>query len=248
MKWRCAVAGLALSWGCATEENVRSIHLVKPMLPPASAFEPWVLPLAAKKAQEQRGLGLQYRNAGDFESAIATLRSALSLDSTQLSTYVVLGWTLHLDKQRPAAAAVLESALDQAPDHVPALNALGIVYLTEGDLEQAVTTHTRAAGLKPDNEIAYYNLSLAYERLGEYEQAIAAATEATALEPSNPHPWVALALSYWSSGEVETATDVYRQALGLDGRYRDRTYLDHLIDAGFSPSQVETTAEILGQS
>ena len=195
-------------------------------------------------AGRYRQEGLAFRQRGDFERAIATLKIAAALDPRNPEGQVLLGWTQHLAGFVGPAVAALQTALTYSPDHVPALNALGIVYLVDGQLEAAVDTHTRAAALQPDNEIAHYNLSLAYQRLGQTEPAIAAAQTATQLEPGNPHPWVALALAHWSAGDSAQATAHYRQALALDGRYTSRTYLDHLQQAGFSPDQIATTDQI----
>ena len=206
------------------------------------AYPPFLVDGAT--AARYRQEGLTFRQEGDFERAIATLKIAAALDPRNPEGQVLLGWTQHLAGHAAPAAAALQTALTHSPDHVPALNALGIVYLVDGQLEAAVDTHTRAAALQPDNEIAHYNLSLAYQRLGKLDQAIAEAQTATELEPGNPHPWVALALAYWSAGDRAQATAHYRHALGLDGRYTSRAYLDHLEQAGFSQEQIEATEEI----
>jgi tetratricopeptide (TPR) repeat protein len=98
--------------------------------------------------------------------------------------------------------------------------------------------------LKPNNEIAYYNLSLAFQRLGLSDWAIANAAAAVQLEPSNPHPLVALAIAQWSQGDRSAALATYRQALSLDGRYRDRDHLQHLTRAGFSLEQIALSEQI----
>ena len=199
---------------------------------------------APSTAGRYRQQGLALRQAGDMEGAIAALKIAAALDPQNPDSHVILGWTQHLAGNRSAAAKTLQAALRQDNDYIPALNALGIVYLVDGELDAAVATHTRAAELKPDNEIAHYNLSLAYERLGQFDQAISHGQTATELEPGNPHPWVALALAYWSSGDQPQAEANYRQALRLDGRYTRQAYLDHLEQAGFSREQIQQTGKI----
>ncbi|WOD41810.1 tetratricopeptide repeat protein [Nodosilinea sp. E11] len=220
------------------------------------AYPPFLVD--AQAASRYRQQGLAFRQQGDLERAIATLKIATALDPRHTEGQVLLGWTQHLAGYAAPATAALQTALTHNPDHVPALNALGIVYLVDGQLEAAVDTHRRAATLQPGNEIAHYNLSLAYQRLGQIEQAIAEAQTATELEPGNPHPWVALALAYWSGRDrspevgpetsLETSIDFraeaianYRQALSLDRRYTRRDYLDHLEQAGFSQEQIDQT-------
>lgn len=196
-------------------------------------------------ASTLRVQGLDLRNQGRFEEAIATLQQAVELDSRELSGYVILGWTQHLAIQRDDAEATLLNALNYDPHHVPALNALGIVYLVDGQLDDAVHTHTQALDLKPDNEIAAYNLSLAYQRLQRYDEAIDHAVLATELEPDNPHPWVALAIAHESSTNHSEAVQAYQQALNLDSRYGSQAHLAHLEQAGFSSDQIQLTEAIL---
>ncbi len=245
--WRCCGAGLivpALLGGCRASEAAvpfaatpLSSTVLTELAYPTFLVDP-------QTAERYRRQGLVYRQAGSWERAIATLTIAAALDPQNPNSHVILGWTQHLAGYPSRAADTLNLALEHDPNLVPALNALGIVYLVDGQLETAVATHQRAVALKPDNEIAHYNLSLAYERLGQAEKAITHAQTATELEPANPHPWVALALAYEAQGDPAQAQTYYRQALGLDGRYQSRAYLDHLEQAGMSPDQIATVAAI----
>lgn len=196
-------------------------------------------------ASKYRELGLLYRQQERYLEAIAALKKSVELDPQNISSRVILGWTLHLARKEDAAAETLLQAIYQNPFDVPALNALGIVYLVKGDLTNAVVVHSWAVILKPDNEIAYYNISLASHRLQKFAMAIATASRATALEPTNPHPLVAVAIAYWDSGERLLAQKAYRQALNLDPRYSDRTFLAHLKEAGYSPAQIQAAQEVL---
>lgn len=197
-----------------------------------------------RTAERYRQQGLAYRSGGDLERSVATLKIAAALDPYNPNSHIILGWTQHLSGDRPNAITTLNAALRQDANQVEALNALGIVYLVEGQLDQATATHHRALELKPDNEIAHYNLSLAYERLGEWDAAIHHAQKATELEPQNPHPWVALALAQASSGDLTAAQDTYQRAIQMDGRYRQRSYLDHLAQAGFSEGQITAVGNL----
>ncbi|HEY9861568.1 MAG TPA: tetratricopeptide repeat protein [Candidatus Obscuribacterales bacterium] len=201
--------------------------------------------LAAPSASEYRQLGLTYRAQARYSEAIAAFQQAVELEPNNLSGRITLGWTQHLAGQEVAAMESLFQVLYRDPQSVPALNALGIVYLVQGDLSSAVITHTWAAWLEPNNEIPYYNLSLAAHRLREYGWASLAAHRAAALEPTNPHPWVALAIINWDGGDRAAAIQAYEQALALNGSYSDRAFLSYLQEAGFSAAQMETAAQVL---
>lgn len=203
---------------------------------------------AANSASEYRALGLDYRASERYSEAIAALKKSVELDPQNLSGWVMLGWTQHLAGQEDAAVLSLLQALSRPPVSVPALNALGIVYLVSGELTAAVVVHTWAAILKPENEIAYYNLSLAFQRLRLYGLAIATANKSAALEPTNPHPLVALAIAHWVMGDRHLAKLAYDKARNLDSRYSDRSFLVYLQKAGFSSEQIRTTERILSAS
>ena len=232
---------LALT-GCSSQAAISPISL-SPNIWRTLAYPPFLI--NPFRASHYRQSGLDYRDRGDYPAAIAALKIAIALDPENPEGYVILGWTQHLAGYDTQAAQVLQQGLDWRPEHVLSLNALGIVYLVKGDLSAAVRIHTQAAVLKPDNEIAYYNLSLAYQRLQRYSQAIANAQKATNLEPNNPHPWVALAIAYWDKVEAPQAKAAYQDAIHLDQRYRNRHFLDHLAQAGFSPDQIETAKQVL---
>jgi len=201
--------------------------------------------LTATSAAEYRQLGLLYRSQARYGEAIAVLQSAAQLDPKNLSGRVLLGWTQHLNGQQDDAVATLVQTLQQDPSYVPALNAVGIVYLVQGDLWNALWTHSWAALLSPDNEVAHYNLSLTYGRLQLYGWAVLNAKQAAILEPNNPHPLVAMAIAQWQAGDRAAARQTYGQTLTLDPRYGDRAFLTHLQAAAFSPDQIQTTAEVL---
>lgn len=203
---------------------------------------------AATSASEYRSLGLSYRAAQRYEEAIAALKKSVQLEPQNAAGRVALGWTQHLARQEEAAAQSLLQVIYRDPQSVPALNALGIVYLVSGYLPESVTVHTWAAILEPKNEIPYYNLSLSLHRLQLYGLAIAAAKKAAILEPSNPHPLVAEAMNYWSMGDRAAAKLVYHKAVYLDSRYSDSSFLTHLQQAAFTKQQIQVTSLIFKDS
>lgn len=192
-----------------------------------------------------RQLGLDYRSQKLYPQAIAALEKSVNLAPKDFNGRIVLGWTFHLAGQRKQAERSLIQAIYLNPFSVQASNALGIVYLVDGDLGRSVFVHNWAAILKSDNEIAYYNLSLAYQRLGFYDWAIVAADMAISLEPDNPHPLVSKAMALWGGGNKLLARQVFRQAITLDSRYADGGFLNYLNEAGFNSEQIILSKEIL---
>lgn len=205
-------------------------------------FEPV---FAANSASEYRSIGLSYRHSERYDDAIAAFKKSVELEPQNASGRVLLGWTQHLAGQEKAATESLLPVIYKDPQYVPALNALGIVYLVNGDVTAAVATHAWAAMIEPNNEIAYYNLSLSLHQLKLYSLALLAAIKAAKLEPSNPHPLVAKAMAYWNLGDRPAAKLTYRQASNLDPRYRNAIFLEHLQKAAFSQSQIAIVKQVL---
>lgn len=203
---------------------------------------------ATKSAGEYRLNGLQYRQQGRYNKAIAAMEKSVELEPENIPGRVNLGWTLHLAGKQEKAATSLWKAIYQKPSFIPAYNALGIVYLVDGNLPASVLIHSWAAFLKPDNEIAFYNLSLALHQLEIYPLAIKTADRAAKLEPNNPHPLLAAAISYWDSEDKTIAKKVYRQAINLDSRYTQIAFLKHLKQAAFTQEQINTVEKIFFSS
>lgn len=201
-----------------------------------------------RSADEYRQLGLSYRKQERFDDAIAALQQSVNLDPQNIDGRIILGWTQHLAKKDDAAAVSLWEAIYRSPTSLQAFNAIGIVYLVRGDLPQSVVLHSWAALIKTDNEIAHYNLSLAYQRLKQYDLAIAYAQKAIELEPTNPHPFVALAIAQWADGDRINAKKTFRDAIGVDARYRSPDFLNFLNEAGFSNEQIQTAKQVLASS
>ncbi|MEO0684718.1 MAG: tetratricopeptide repeat protein [Cyanobacteria bacterium J06649_11] len=200
---------------------------------------------ATKTSSEYRLLGLQYRQQGKYDEAIAAMEKSVELEPENIPGRVNLGWTFHLAGKETEAAKSLWQAIYLKPAFVPAYNALGIVYLVDGNLPAAALIHSWAAFLKSDNEIAFYNLSLTLNQLEIYSLAIKTANHAAKLEPNNPHPVIAAAISYWDSDDKNLAQQVYRQAIKLDTRYTQVAFLNHLKKAAFTEQQINITEEIL---
>ena len=207
------------------------------LLVPSSAF--------AQSAADYRQQGLSLRDQERYPEAIAALQKSVELEPQNQSGRVLLGWTQYKAGQTPVAEKTLSETFNLNPFDVPTLNALGIVYLVGGKLNHAIAAHSWAALLKPNNEIAHYNLSLAFERVGQYDWAIATAKEAAKLEPSNPHPLLAEAIAHSGNQETSLAQASFRQAIAIDSRYSDSSFLTYLNEAGFSSDQIQRSQDVL---
>ena len=86
--------GLTLGLGSCD----RPIAQTPPPSPSSSLTPTPSPPTAADRAAATalRQQGLDYRQQGRYDEAIAALQKSLKLDASNLSGRVILGWTLHL--------------------------------------------------------------------------------------------------------------------------------------------------------
>ncbi|MBN1380506.1 MAG: tetratricopeptide repeat protein [Deltaproteobacteria bacterium] len=80
-----------------------------------------------------------------------------------------------LDRQRQGrlteAATLYEKTLTLDPEHIHALNNLGVIYMSQNKNDQAVNVFTRAIACKKDYVDPYYNLACLYARLNKMDDA-----------------------------------------------------------------------------
>ena len=91
---------------------------------------------------------------------------------------------LHQSGDMLAAGTIYREILAKDPDHVDALNLLGVVMHTAGDLELAVELISRATELAPDYGPALINLGNALQAAGRPDDAVKKFERALELDPS----------------------------------------------------------------
>jgi tetratricopeptide (TPR) repeat protein len=82
------------------------------------------------------------------------------------------------------AMQYLSQAFHRRPDFPEAHNALGICYLTRGEMDKAVAEFSEAIKLKPDYASAHNNLATVFGNLGRLDDAVSEFSQAVRLDPS----------------------------------------------------------------
>ena len=93
------------------------------------------------------------------------------------------GTALHQQGRLAEAERICRAVLQQQPNHVGALNLLGVIASQTQHTEQAIELFERAITLKPDFAAAFNNRGLALRNLQRPEQALASFDKAIALKP-----------------------------------------------------------------
>jgi eukaryotic-like serine/threonine-protein kinase len=104
---------------------------------------------------------------GRIDDAIALDRKAIVLDPVSAALYSNLGWHLMRANKLLDAVSALHKALELNPGHPYTHQTLGLVYLLDGNTEQAIEEMRR----EPDDKGRMHGLALAYVGAGRSQAA-----------------------------------------------------------------------------
>ncbi len=153
-----------------------------------------------------RSLGMAYSQIGDFSKAIGAFLIALREDPTEAGqTYYDLALCYRHLKQTDKEVQAYKSALEIAPDLVPALLGMGNIHFLKEEYDVAIQYFTRAAALKPDNASILYNIGAAYSNKNEFRKAIDIYSTAIKLDPNLAEAHQNLAYAYYMIKKYDLA-------------------------------------------
>jgi TolB-like protein/class 3 adenylate cyclase len=179
-------------------------------------------------------LGLQHADRYTGEDAVEAARlfeHAVELDprfATAHARLALVHWmalsgdgSAATPEQVSAALAIARRAVELDPREPVAYAALAAVYLTAGDLQNALDAARRAVDLNPSMPEAWIWLGFAQVLAGDPEACIAATERAQRLDPQGSMVWVydSLALANWETGRYEAALDAGRRLVAVHPTY-----------------------------
>ena len=161
-------------------------------------------------------------DVGKFEEGIAVINDALALypnDHELLSTKAYL----HMDLENYAEAVkILESIIDQYPDHEYKHRSLAKAYENIGKKDEAVLYYQKTLEINPENvEVLerlgdiYMDRYKAEENMAHYHQAIILGEKILALM-SSCYYYVHVGIMYERGYEFEKSLECYRKAAEID--------------------------------
>ena len=122
---------------------------------------------------------------------------------------------------RPAAAAVLRSAVERRPDDPSLFHDLSVAARAAGDAAEALRAEQAALALDASNPQALNGVGLLHVEAGRSREAVAAFEQATAADPSNATYWSNLGNARRALGEARAAEAAYRRALDVQPAHAD---------------------------
>ena len=175
-------------------------------------------------------LGLAYHNAGQFDSAVASLQRALEVLPTnsvaRAGVYINLANVRGSQGRYREAITHLSEALRISPYDANAHNCLGAALQQLGQREQAMDEFRRAIRLQPDHPLAHYNLSLLLAEVGDFDEALPELQTARRLLPDSPEIPFKLGVLLINHGRYSEACANFTKALRLKPDFEEaRQYL-----------------------
>ncbi|MFH0913428.1 MAG: tetratricopeptide repeat protein [Candidatus Omnitrophota bacterium] len=101
-------------------------------------------------------------NKGDFDGAVESFNSAISLDEKNLEARMGLGYIYLQTGALDKAIEYFTKAISLNNQNSTAYSGLGHSYLRKGDLDKAIEYFTKAISLDEKNPYAYVGLIRAY--------------------------------------------------------------------------------------
>jgi Flp pilus assembly protein TadD len=161
-------------------------------------------------------LGLEHRNAGNLEEAVAEFRAAYLLDPINLDVNYSLALTLHRLGKAAEAEPHLRFLLAARPSGPKWSNNIGVILALTGDLPGAIASFREAVWQHPGRAGARANLANALRNAGETEEAIAEYREAIRIDPLGSGAIKGLGLLLADRGASAEAEELLRRAAALD--------------------------------
>jgi tetratricopeptide (TPR) repeat protein len=113
------------------------------------------------------------------------------------------------------AIPLLEENLKSFPAHKNGLYYLGLAYLRNGRIQEAISTFQKFLTLDPGNAQAYYLLGNAFEKSKNNLKAIESYQNSLEYFPDNLKALNNLGNVYYTTGKIREAMDVYYKAMSI---------------------------------
>lgn len=125
----------------------------------------------------------------------------------------------HLEnKLNDRAIEEFNRAIASDPTFALARHDLGVAYLRNDNVEQAINAFKKCVELNPEESLrvtAYYNMGLAYLDLSRNDEAIGAFNQSLRLDPQDPDTHHYLGLAYLEKKRYDEAITAFQQSLKL---------------------------------
>jgi arylsulfatase A-like enzyme/Flp pilus assembly protein TadD len=165
--------------------------------------------------------------SGDYERAVARMRTVVSEDPKIMDAHLTMGNWLARLRRGDEAAAAFKQALSLKPDDEIALGNLAHLYLSRGrrqDALDALEVFRTALRANPRNPQSWYQLATLYLDTNQLAAAQSAFEDALAANPKMGAAYNGLGVLAFNRGDLDAAEALVRKGLGLEPRLRTAEY------------------------
>ena len=131
-------------------------------------------------------LGMQYRQRGDFSSAVKSFNQALALNPKNAATALNLAASLQQMGDMRGAEAGLRRAIALDPGRSEAYNDLGVLLNDAGRVDEAIQCFQTAIKINPSDPTPYFDLAVLFQQRGQDEVALPFYKKVLDLKPGDP--------------------------------------------------------------
>lgn len=153
------------------------------------------------------------------DEAIQCFKRAWQLSRQNSEAPFLIGNCYLNIKKHTQAIAYYKRVLTNDPQHIWALNNLGIAFNEKGMQPQALECYDKAIFLNPTVADFYANRGKAFLNSSKFDEAIRDCQQAIALDPTLPSTYYNLGLSLSQAQRQSEALDAYAEALRLNANY-----------------------------
>ena len=166
-----------------------------------------------------RGEDLAQR--GEYDAAINSYSTALSLNPMYLNAWIGLGYAYTKSCQNDKAIDAYTHAISIEPNTTIAWKSLGNVYSIMGKDDDALHAFENATIINPQDSYAWLSKGLTLSSMGRLNESIAAYKTAISISPNDGSAWFSLGLDYYTLGNYPDALESFNKALTSDDRNGD---------------------------
>ncbi|MBP9691617.1 tetratricopeptide repeat protein, partial [Candidatus Woesebacteria bacterium] len=145
-----------------------------------------------REAQVEYDAGMKAFQRASYDEAIRAFKKSIEIDSSFISSYVMLGQSYSYLGKYDDSIAILRSAVDLDPGKLNTHLTLGSIYHLQKDYQNATETFIKALEIDPKSDIAWENLGLVYYDAKDFPKAQQAFETSIELNSMSVNHWINL--------------------------------------------------------
>ena len=169
-----------------------------------------------KSAESYFGLGICYKNLGEYEKAIKYLETATELRNNYYEAYYELGICHQLQGKACGAIKNFVQAIQSKPDSTEVILQLGISHEICEEYDLALMIYQKLIENSPDFEKAYEHKSALLMRFGNYREAGNILNTLIKINPKYKSAYAGLGICFEKLGQKDKARRCYRKFLTFE--------------------------------